>query len=352
MSTGQTRPQTLGLFEQRFPGDDSLVRLARRRFLEARMGIEVHAGGSDQLRQLVALRPWNDAPIMVHLPRDFDLLEQSTRTRILELASSCADCAIGLVLHDQQAMVSRRGEYLQAVRHLDRELQRANGTRVFIEYAIGLDPADFVDFFATISDLEYLSVCIDIGHVSIRAARLAYGKKHPGQDLCELKSQSPELPRLMPELEEALKAGVATTFNLIDDLAALQKPIHFHLHDGHPLSSFSPFGVADHLSFLAQIPLNFEYRGRRFVPTIFGPTGLEAVLKRAFASLDPARLSCTLEIHPTGERLALGDAAELFQHWTIKTNAECTNHWLAVLARNHALLLQAIEAALRPAGPN
>jgi len=70
------------------------------------------------------------------------------------------------------------------------------------------------------------------------------------------------------------------------------------------------------------------------------------VLRHALKALDPANLSLTLEIHPTGENLPLGEIAGLFEHWTIKTNAERTNHWLAVLARNHALLLQAIEAAM------
>ena len=63
-----------------------------------------------------------------------------------------------------------------------------------------------------------------------------------------------------------------------------------------------------------------------------------------------SRLSFTLEIHPTGGRLGLADAAGLFRHWTDKTNAEQMNHWLSVLQVNHALLRQAIQDA-PPAAP-
>jgi hypothetical protein len=62
--------------------------------------------------------------------------------------------------------------------------------------------------------------------------------------------------------------------------------------------------------------------------------------------MGPSLTSFTLEIHPTSQRLPLGDASSLFEHWADKTNAEQMNHWLAVLARNHVLLRQAIEAAL------
>jgi hypothetical protein len=345
------RLKTLGLFEQRFPGDNSLIELARRRFLEARMGVEVHASSTEQLRGFAGLRPWEDAPMVVHLPRDFDLLDETTRARIVELAASCSSSVVGLVLHDQQATVAHKQDYRQAACALNRELDRKKGVRVFIEYAVGLDPCEFVEFFAAIHDLDRLSACIDIGHAGIRAARIAYERTNPGQDVCALKSQGPELPQLMPDLEAAIRSGVAVVLKLIDLLAALGKPIHFHLHDGHPLSTFSPFGVSDHLSFFAEIPLKFDYLGRRSVPTMFGPAGLDAVVKHATQAIETDDLSLTLEIHPTGESLPLGDAAGLFSHWTNKTNAERTNHWLSVLAGNHELLVKTIDRQAAPPSP-
>ncbi len=87
---------------------------------------------------------------------------------------------------------------------------------------------------------------------------------------------------------------------------------------------------------------------------MFGPAGLVRMVAQAIASIGPERLSFTLEIHPTFERLSLGDAGPLFRHWSDPTNAERMNHWLAVLSRNHLLVLEAIVsvpplAALEPA---
>ena len=96
-----------------------------------------------------------------------------------------------------------------------------------------------------------------------------------------------------------------------------------------------------HLSFLSEIPLRFEYRGRRSVPLMLGPAGLRRIVAKASEAISV--VSFTLEIHPTFERLSLGDAEPLFGHWRDKANAEQMNHWLPVLARNHALLLQCID---------
>jgi hypothetical protein len=119
--------------------------------------------------------------------------------------------------------------------------------------------------------------------------------------------------------------------------------MHFHLHDGHPLSTFSPYGVSDHLSFLAEIPLRDPYHGRSSLPLMFGPAGLRRIVSAAIRSLARERVSCTLEIHPDFGRLPLGDAAPLFRHWTDTTHAEQMNHWLEVLGRNHRLLTTSID---------
>jgi len=145
-----------------------------------------------------------------------------------------------------------------------------------------------------------------------------------------------------------VSAAPATVLDLVEMLGATGKPVHFHLHDAHPLSTFSPFGVSDHLSFLTDIPLRVEYRGRRSVPVMFGPAGLGRVVAKAIEAI--GRVSFALEIHPTAERLSLGDAAPLFGHWQDKTNAEQMNHWLSVLGQNHALLLESIKAVSSP-GP-
>ncbi len=337
---------TLGLFDKRIEGDDCLMELARQWFLETGMGMEVHAGTPRQLELLLNLRPSPDTPVVLHLPRELHLADEQSRSRILDFATRFAGRVYGIVVHDHGALAMRTQECIAAAWKADDQLEKIpNCPLVFVEYAVGLEPAAFLNFFTAIPDLERISACLDIGHVAIRAARAAYARGHAGQDVCDLKSQPPRLAQLMPDVEAAAQAGSAATLDLLEKLAGLKKPLHFHLHDGHPLSTFSPFGVSDHLSFLAEIPLAFEFRGRRALEPIFGPAGLLRIVARALSLAGPRRTSFTLEIHPTGERLPLGDAARYFTHWTDKTNAEKMNHWLSVLGRNHWLLQQAIRAA-------
>lgn len=322
------------------------MQLARRRFDQAGMGAEMHAATPEQLEWALKFRPDQNQAVMVHLPRDFDLVQEQTRYRIVEFAKACAGRAYGLLIHDHAALAGRKQEYVAAAWKLDDQLERIDQCPVlFVEYAAGLNPSDFVQFFVDILDLDRIGACIDIGHVGIRAAQTAYARMHKGEDVCALKSQGPPLRQVIGDVEEAVAVGPVTVLALLESLAKLNKPVHFHLHDGHPLSTFSPFGVSDHLAFETEIPLNFEYQGRRTLPSMYGPSGLAKVVGRALALMDPRLLSFTLEIHPTGGRLALADAAPLFHHWTDKTNAERMNHWLALLARNHHLLRQAVQAA-------
>jgi hypothetical protein len=152
----------------------------------------------------------------------------------------------------------------------------------------------------------------------------------------------------MPDVEAACRSALPTVLRVVEILGSLGKPLHFHLHDGHPLSTFSSLGISDHLSFLAEIPLSFEYRGWRSVPLLYGPEGLKQIVTRAARTLGLERVSFTLEIHPTFERLPVGDAAPLFAHWVDKTNAEEMNHWLAVLSRNKTVLVEALGELIRP----
>jgi len=335
-TTEPSKVTTLGLFEKRMPGDDCLLELARLRFREARMGTEIHAAAPEQLAWLLHFRPGKMPQVVVHLPRDFNLLDENSQHQILDLAARGAGQVSGMVLHDQAAMATRRDDYINAAWKLDSQLEKINGCpTLFIEYAAGLEPADFSRFFSSLLDLGTVSACIDIGHVGIRATRVAYAQNHRGEDICALKSQPARFPQLINEIEAAVAAGAIAAFELVEVICALKKPVHFHLHDAHPLSTASPFGVSDHLSFFAEIPIAFEHNSRRAVATMFGPSGLSELVARTLESTASRAVSFTLEIHPTKERLPLGDAAALFEHWHDKTGAEQMNHWLAVLSRNH-----------------
>jgi hypothetical protein len=250
------------------------------------------------------------------------------------------------VLHDHADLAMRAEDFLRDAREMNSRLQPIHHCPLlFVEYAAGLEPNVFANFFESIRDLERISACIDVSHVGIRQAQRAYAQLHPGQDVCALKSQPGKLPHVIADMNLAVNTALPTVLNLIAAIGALGKPVHFHLHDGHPLSTFSPFGVSDHLSFLMEIPLAFEHRGRRSVPLMFGPAGLGKIVTHALKAIGAARVSFTLEIHPTFDRLPIVESAALFGHWRDKTNAEQMNHWLAVLQANHRLLQEGIIAA-------
>jgi hypothetical protein len=347
----QSKVMTLGLFEKRIEGDDCLMELARLRFQEAGMGTEIHADSPENLERTMKFRPSGNAPAVVHLPRDIHLTEEQSQKRILDFAARFAGRLWGMVIHDHAAMALRAQDYIAAAWKMDDQLEKIpQCPMLFVEYAVGLEPTDFTRFFTAIPDLDRISACIDIGHVGIRSARADYARSHGGEDICALKSQSARVPQVIADIEASVGTGAAAVFDLVERIAALKKPVHFHLHDCHPLSTFSPFGVSDHLSFHTEIPLGFEHRGSRAVPPMFGPAGLSKLVARAVELTNPRRCSFTLEIHPLGEQLPLGAHTSLFRHWADKTNAEKMNHWLSVLSRNHLLLRQAIEAASPSAG--
>lgn len=335
---------TLGLFEKRIDGDDALMELARLRFRQARMGTEMHAATPQQLEGIMRFRPTTDSPVVVHLPRHFNLLNQEHQGQITQMASAFAGRIYGMVMHDHADLVSRSVDFVRAARTLESRLAQIRGCPLlFVEYAAGLEPRMFARFFESIRELRYISSCVDVGHVGIQQARNAYTGRHPGEDICALKGQPWRIPELFSEVETATGAALPTVLELIEALGKLAKPVHFHLHDGHPLSTFSPFGVSDHLSFLIEVPLDFEYRGRRSVPLMYGLSGLQQIVRRAIQAIGRERMSFTLEIHPGQGQFALGDAALLFKHWADKTNAERMNQWLAVLRENHVALLEALK---------
>ncbi len=334
----------LGLFEKRVAGDDSLLQLARLRFEQAGLAAEVHAGSPEQLDWILSFVPGSTSQPTVHLPRDFNFGDPQTRAKIRELASRFNGRIAGLLLHDRGEWERQPEAFVQAAQDMDSMLARdKSDPLVFLEYAAGLEPAQFAELFDGIRHLERVTAAVDVGHVGIQSIRAAYQKMHADADVCRLKDRPAELPTLMPDLECAVAAALPSVVGLITALGALGKPLHFHLHDGHPLSKASAFGVADHLSFKAEIPLDFENRGRRSVGPMYGPAGLNKIIATALGAQPSGSLSFTLEIHPTNERRALADAERLFPHWRDKTNAEIMNHWLWVLTENAELMKEALK---------
>ena len=151
------------------------------------------------------------------------------------------------------------------------------------------------------------------------------------------------LPDLVADVQSAVASALPALLGLTRSLGRIGAPLHFHLHDGHPLVP----GLSDHFSFLMRLPIPFDHEGRRSLTPMYGPPGLSRIVRTAIDACGADRVSFTLEIHQAEGRLPLADAAGLFPHWRDLTNAERMNYWLSVLAENGVLATGAVEAAGR-----
>lgn len=328
--------RAMGLFQKRFEGDDSLLELARLRFREAGLGTEFYAGTPEELEWLLRFNPFPEEPSVVHLGREIDLFEEEGRGLVREFAGRFSARIYGFVVHDQPDAASRPDEYAASLRELAPAL---GGPYIFIEYAVGLDLRQYIELFRTMRETERVSACVDTGHIGLRHVRDAYGSLHHGEDVFSLDDD--RLKEVIGDVEGAVRSALPVVLTTIRVLGRMGKPVHIHLHDGHPLCSSPYRGLSDHFSFLDSLPIPFEYRGRQSVELMFGLSGLREIASTAIEALGPEGVSFTIEVHPSGGKLPLGNASGLFAHWTDSTNAELMNHWLYVLQENQKLLLEA-----------
>jgi hypothetical protein len=332
-------PRIFGLFEKKIEGDDALLKLAHLRFREAGLGMECHAETTAELEQLLSLRPAPEAPVTVHLSRSLNLFEERGRAQVTDFARAFRGRIYGIVVHDQKEITGRFYEYVAIARTLESSLQSIEGSPyVFLEYASGLEPELFIRLFSSLKNCRLLSACVDTGHLGLRRVREVYSSSHPGKDVCAITPDDRELPDVIEDIQCAVRTALDQVVGVVRELAALGKRLHFHLHDGHPLSTFSAYDISDHLSFLSEIPIPIEYKGRLSLPPMFGPAGLAAIAAESLRLLGPELVSFLLEIHPTEGRIPLGNAVPLFAHWRDKLNAERMNFWLSTLAQNRVLL--------------
>jgi hypothetical protein len=339
-------PPLLALFQKRIDGDDALLHLANLRFKETGLGTEFYAVTPVELDQLLKFKPKSETPAVAHLRRDINLFEEQGRNIVMDFATKFKDQIFGLVIHDQTGITTRFDDYVAALHEIESRSKKVPGSPyLFVEYAAGLEPDFFIEILKAIQDLEHVSACIDVGHIGIWQVRSAYSRDYPGKDVCAITPYDPELPEVIIDVQSAVDSGLDAVLHVIQALSRLEKPLHFHLHDGHPLSFLGPFGASDHLGFLVEIPIPFEYKGRRSLDPMFGPSGLSRIVTESMQLLGPDRVSFTLEIHPTEGRLPLANASCLFNHWRDKTDAERMNYWLSILAQNYKLLFEACKKA-------
>ena len=340
-------PLLHAMFHRQVLGDESLLRLAQERFHAADLGPEFYPESPAVLDHSMSFHPGQSSGTStVHLPRHLNLFDPRSLDEVVAFARCCGSGVRGMIVHDQPDVAGRFEDYVRQVRVLDKRLEQAGeGPLVFIEYAVGLEVPRFVELFDEVRDCERISACIAIRHIAIRQCQRAFERSHPGIDPCGMKPGSPDLSVHVYEIQEVCQKAVPVVLSAIEGIGAIGKPLHFHLHDSHPSSTFSEFGVSDHLSFLQEIPIPFAYRGAHTLPTIFGPLGLLRVVSAALRTPAAQVLSFTLEIHPPAGRSELREYGHLFKHWRDLTNAERMNHWIDVLLQNHRLLRDACGMA-------
>jgi len=210
---------------------------------------------------------------------------------------------------------------------------------VFLEYAAGLDLGWFTQLSEQLQDAERVSFCIDVGHVGIKQAGARFWLRHPGLGLGHLTTGDDRLPDLVADVQDAVGGALPDVLDVVRSIGRIGKPLHLHLHDGHPLVP----GLHDHFSFLMRLPIPFAYQGRQSLSTMYGPAGLAAIVSAASEASPTRAVSFTLEVHQVEGRLPLADAAWLFRHWRDTANAERMNYWLSVLSDNAMLMSQELQ---------
>lgn len=356
-SMSQNGSRIFAIFHRQIEGDDALLRLARRRFEAAGMGAEIYPDSPAQAVHLWQFVPSPQPRHTVHLPRHLDAADPAHRSEILDYARQLRGKAHGLVVHDRLEWATTLPQVLDALESIDRTLkQDSEAPRLLLEYAAGLELATFVELAERVAPLERIGICIDTGHIGVFALRKRRADKprppgagEPVLDLGALARNEQAARSALPELLAAARLGTLDLIETVERVASLGRPLHFHLHDMHPLSLLSRWGVQDHLSFFESVPVAPSVSASGTLPVSFGPEGLRRVVAAALQTLSPDQVTFTLEIHPTVNqaREPLGPHADLFSHWNDLTNAEMMNGWLSVLVKN-AELLRSLCAPTRP----
>lgn len=324
-------PAVRGLFQRHVTGDDAILRLAQLRFAEYGMAAELYADIPQQLERELQFLPHHPALPVVHLDRNVNLLREDGQSLVAAFVRQFSGRLLGLVIHDRPEMAAQIQEVVSAMKNVTGE--HRGSPIVFLEYAAGMAPERFVELAHRLAGIDNAGVCIDIGHIGIRESRRRLEGMHPGLDFHTLCREADHAQELISDVQDATRSSLRIVLDMIHAVGSIGNPLHFHLHDGHPLIP----GLADHFSFLTRLPVPFIWEGHFSLEPMYGLRGLSKVLATIAANCPPDRCSITLEVHQSEGRLPLGDAAKLFAHWQDPTNAERMNYWLSVLADNHVI---------------
>ena len=325
----------------------------RRRFHAADLGPEFYPENPAALVRTMSFHPGQSSGTStVHLPRHLNLFDPRSLDEIVAFARCCGPGVRGMIVHDQPDVAGRFEEYVRQVRVLNERLEEEDQDRSSSSSMLWgwRCPGSSNSSRRCVIASGLVPASTSATSLSANVSGLI-ARSHPGIDPCGMKPGSPELPAHVEEIQEVCQMAVPVVLDAIEGIGALGKPLHFHLHDGHPSSTFSEYGVCDHLSFFQEIPIPFAHRGAHTLPTIFGPLGLLRVVSAATRTPAADALSFTLEIHPPAGRRELGEYGHLFRHWRDLTNAERMNHWIDVLLQNHRLLRDACAMDMEVSSP-
>jgi hypothetical protein len=202
-------PPVHALFQRRVDGDDALLRLARLRFEQAGLAVEVYADNPGELEWVLGFAPASPHRPVVHLDRRVNLLEEAGRATVETFAERFAGRVGGLVVHDKKDMAGRSGELLAGLRRLGDRLDRTpERPMLFLEYAAGHELDWFLEVAERLRDVPSVGACVDVGHVGIVQAGAAFIRAHPGQELARLQPADPRLPDLAADVQTAVASAL------------------------------------------------------------------------------------------------------------------------------------------------
>ncbi len=324
-------PVINGLLNYHIKGDEALLYLGCSRYTQAGFGVELHPGTPAHMQEILKFIPEGSSST-AHLPYSV-VLDHDDTEKICDFAAAGGNLIRGYILHDTAYYRENSEAGLDLIRLLSRKLEGKTSGVVFLEYAAGLPFELYYAIAEKISNLSNIGICIDIGHIAIKAIGIELSKVLPAQDLRTLKPGADLNYDKYKLVAQAVEAGRKFALEFIEQLTGIGNYVHFHLHDGHPLSTFSPYGVRDHIPFFWEIPTYLSEVGA--VGGLYGVAGLRRILSLALANIAAEKLSLTLEIHPQpGLKELTAENLGYFSEWQDLINAKAMNFWMDLVIQN------------------
>ena len=324
-------PDVNGLLNYHIKGDEALLHLGHDRYEIAGIGAELHPASPEHLSQILKFAPAGRTST-VHLPYSVVLDHDDTDT-ICDFVFAGGSKISGFVLHDSMSYRDDISSGIEYIKRLSSKLEGKTDAFVCVEFAVGLPFEVYFDLIMQIKDLPNIGACIDIGHIGINATVADFYRTHPSIYVRDLKPDPGMSLETFYKIEQSTLAGRNCAFKYIEQICKSGAYVHFHLHDGHPMSTFSPYGVCDHLPFFMEIPTLLPEIGA--IGGMYGVSGLRHILELAITNIPQQRRTFTLEVHPQpGAKKVLREHMKYFANWSDMTNAYAMNYWMELVIQN------------------